>query len=116
MYSAADCNGHASQWLYQERYPNSHVPHHTTFASSKAAKAALGLCVAYGEGVIAERATRDWYAKFKRGHFGLRDTVLAVHLSSMSDRTNFGRGKFGSNDKEANRENGMSPYCYREVS
>ena len=33
VYGAADCNGLAARRLYQERYPNSHVPYHATFAS-----------------------------------------------------------------------------------
>ena len=27
----------------------------------------------YGEGAIAERTARDWYAKFKNGNFDLKD-------------------------------------------
>ncbi|GFT72927.1 hypothetical protein TNCV_1976481 [Trichonephila clavipes] len=31
MYGDADCNGHATRRLYQERYPNTRVRYHTTF-------------------------------------------------------------------------------------
>ncbi|GFV47291.1 hypothetical protein TNCV_4829471 [Trichonephila clavipes] len=33
VYRAADWNGHANRWLYQERSRNRRVPHHMTFAS-----------------------------------------------------------------------------------
>ncbi|GFV33922.1 hypothetical protein TNCV_721161 [Trichonephila clavipes] len=33
VYGGADCHGHATQLLYQERYPNRRVPYHTTFTS-----------------------------------------------------------------------------------
>ncbi|GFX16115.1 hypothetical protein TNCV_4703711 [Trichonephila clavipes] len=33
VYGDADCSGHAARWLFQEHYPNRHVPHHTTFVS-----------------------------------------------------------------------------------
>ncbi|GFU97884.1 hypothetical protein TNCV_1103921 [Trichonephila clavipes] len=33
VYEDADCNGHTDRWLYQERYTNTCVPHHKTFAS-----------------------------------------------------------------------------------
>ncbi|KOC60012.1 Histone-lysine N-methyltransferase SETMAR [Habropoda laboriosa] len=48
---------------------------HLLFAfnqGSKAAKAARDICAVYGEGAIAERTARDWYAKFKNGNFDLK--------------------------------------------
>ncbi|GFV30318.1 hypothetical protein TNCV_97931 [Trichonephila clavipes] len=32
-YGAAVCNGHVTRLLYQRRYSNRRVPHHTTFAN-----------------------------------------------------------------------------------
>ncbi|KOC60645.1 hypothetical protein WH47_07725 [Habropoda laboriosa] len=48
-----------------------HFRHLLLFAfnqGSKAAKAARDICAVYGEGVIAERTARDWYAKLKNGN------------------------------------------------
>ncbi|GFX91232.1 hypothetical protein TNCV_1246471 [Trichonephila clavipes] len=33
VYGTADCKGHATRKLYQERYPNWRIPHRTTFGS-----------------------------------------------------------------------------------
>ncbi|CAI9734608.1 Hypothetical predicted protein [Octopus vulgaris] len=55
---------------------NEHFRHLLLFAfnqGSKAAKAAGDICAVYGEGAIAERTARDWYAKFKNGNFDLKD-------------------------------------------
>ncbi|KOC64196.1 Histone-lysine N-methyltransferase SETMAR [Habropoda laboriosa] len=55
---------------------NEHFRHLLLFAfnqGSKAAKAARDICAVYGEGAIAERTARDWYAKFKNGNFDLKD-------------------------------------------
>ncbi|KAL6429521.1 hypothetical protein ACFW04_008300 [Cataglyphis niger] len=55
---------------------NEHFRHLLLFAfnqSSKAAKAARDICAMYGEGAIAERTVRDWYAKFKNKNFDLED-------------------------------------------
>ena len=38
-----------------------------------ASKAARDICAVYGENAIAERIARDWYAKFKRENFDLKD-------------------------------------------
>ncbi|KOC66072.1 hypothetical protein WH47_01445 [Habropoda laboriosa] len=49
-----------------------HFRHLLLFAfnqGSKDAKAARDICAMYGEGAIAERTARDWYAKFKNGNF-----------------------------------------------
>ncbi|EFN71377.1 hypothetical protein EAG_07533, partial [Camponotus floridanus] len=55
---------------------NEHFRHLLLFAfnqGSKAAKAARDICAfVYGEGAIAERTVRDWYAKFKNGNFDLK--------------------------------------------
>ncbi|KAG8237312.1 hypothetical protein J437_LFUL017496, partial [Ladona fulva] len=40
---------------------------------SKAAEASHNICAVYGVGAIAERTARDWYAKFKKGNFDLKD-------------------------------------------
>ena len=32
-YGATFTNGRAAHWLYQDRYPNCRIPHHTTFPS-----------------------------------------------------------------------------------
>ena len=56
---------------------NEHFQHLLLFAfnqGSKAAKVARDICAVYGEGAIAERTARDWYAKFKNGNFDLRRT------------------------------------------
>ena len=53
-----------------------HFRHLLLFAfnqGSKSAKAAGDICAVYGEGAIAERTARDWYAKFKNGNFDLKD-------------------------------------------
>ena len=55
---------------------NEHFRHLLLFAfnqGSKAAKAARDICAVYGEGAIAERTARDWYANFKNGNFDLKD-------------------------------------------
>ena len=55
---------------------NEHFRHRLLFAfnqGSKAAKAARDICAVYGEGAIAERTARDWYAKFENGNFDLKD-------------------------------------------
>ncbi|XP_052831497.1 histone-lysine N-methyltransferase SETMAR-like [Octopus bimaculoides] len=55
---------------------NKHFQHLLLFAfnqGSKATKAARDICAVYEEGAIAERTTRDWYAKFKNGNFYLKD-------------------------------------------
>ena len=65
---------------------NEHFWHILLFAfnqGSNAAEASRNICAVYGVGAIAERTTRDWYAKFKKGNFDLNDLVLAVQLSSM---------------------------------
>lgn len=49
---------------------------HLLFAfnqGSKATEAAHNICAVYGVGAIAERTARDWYAKFKKGNFDLKD-------------------------------------------
>ncbi|GFW71646.1 hypothetical protein TNCV_2548591 [Trichonephila clavipes] len=33
VFGEADYNGHSARQLHQERYPNTRVPHHTSFAS-----------------------------------------------------------------------------------
>ncbi|KAK6742144.1 hypothetical protein RB195_009797 [Necator americanus] len=40
---------------------------------SNATKAARDICALYGDGAIAERTARDWYATFKNGVFDLKD-------------------------------------------
>lgn len=55
---------------------NEHFRHHLLFAynrGAKAADAARELCAVYGEGAIADRTARDWFAKFKIGNFDLKD-------------------------------------------
>uniref|UniRef100_A0A1I7X1C4 HTH_48 domain-containing protein n=1 Tax=Heterorhabditis bacteriophora TaxID=37862 RepID=A0A1I7X1C4_HETBA len=57
-----------------------HFRHLLLFAfnqGSKAAKAACDICAVYGEGAIAERTARDWYAKFKNGNFDLKDACCS---------------------------------------
>ncbi|KAG8239603.1 hypothetical protein J437_LFUL019245, partial [Ladona fulva] len=40
---------------------------------SKAAEGSHNICAVYGVGAIAERTAHDWYAKFKKGNFDLKD-------------------------------------------
>ncbi|GFS55127.1 histone-lysine N-methyltransferase SETMAR [Nephila pilipes] len=98
-----------------------HFRHFLFFAfnqDSKAAKAARDICIVCGEGAIAERTARDWYAKFKFGNFHLKDAPLSVppmeyfevRLNQLLHR------KFMSNVKRTGRENGMLPHCCREAS
>ena len=49
---------------------NEHFRHHLLFAfnrGAKATEAAREICAVYGEGAIAERTARYWFAKFKSG-------------------------------------------------
>ena len=55
---------------------NVHFRHLLLFAFNQcfnASKAARDICAVYGENDIAERTARDWYAKFKRGNFDLKE-------------------------------------------
>ena len=55
---------------------NEHFRHLLLFPfnrGSKVAKATRDVSTVYGEGAIAERTARDWYAKFKNGNFDLKD-------------------------------------------
>ncbi|KAK2578359.1 hypothetical protein KPH14_001400, partial [Odynerus spinipes] len=59
---------------------NEHFLHLLLFTFNqgfKAAKATRDICPVYGEGAIAERTARDWYAKFKNGNFDLKDAPLS---------------------------------------
>jgi len=38
-----------------------------------ATQAANKMCVVYGEGAVAERTVRKWFARFKAGDFNLED-------------------------------------------
>ena len=55
---------------------NVHFRHLLLFAFNQgfnASKAARDICAMYGENAIAERTARDWYAKFERENFHLKD-------------------------------------------
>ena len=52
----------------------SHFRHLLLFSSNRGQKASevtKDICAVYGEGAIAERTIRDWFARFKRGNFDL---------------------------------------------
>ena len=55
---------------------NEHFRHLLLFAfnqGSKATKAARDICAVFGEGAIAGRTARDWYANFKNRNIDLKD-------------------------------------------
>ena len=74
----------------------------------------------YGEGAIAERTARDWYAKFKNGNFYFKDAPRSgrpvefdeerlnqlLHENSRQTTKMSGTG----------RENGMLLHYYRKAS
>ena len=50
---------------------------------SKATEAAREICTVYGEGAIAERTARYWFAKFKSGNFDHKNPSRSGRLSEF---------------------------------
>ena len=67
---------------------NEHFRHHLLFAfnrGAKATEAAREICAVYGEGAIAERTARYWFAKFKSGNFDLKDASCSGRPSEFDE-------------------------------
>ena len=67
---------------------NKHFRHHLLFAfnqGAKATEAAREICAVYGEGAIAERTARYWFAKFKSGNFDLKDASRSGRPSEFDE-------------------------------
>ncbi|KAL4719047.1 hypothetical protein ACJJTC_014046 [Scirpophaga incertulas] len=67
---------------------NEHFRHHLLFAfnrGAKATEAAREICAVYGEGAIAERTARYWFAKFKSGNFDLKDASRSGRPSEFDE-------------------------------
>jgi len=51
-----------------------------------ATQAANKICIVYGEGAIAERTVRKWFAKFKAGDFNLDQERLSRPSTTDEDQ------------------------------